>query len=153
MDNNIVDVDEYRMCFIYDKVDYINIDDPIKNVIEEYFLWRGLVGRIGRKPSKIGKLFVDFINLDLTAKKMLGDLDLLFTDILKLDDINGANERLSNFVKFVNINFNNKPLVLLGLLGAVSEFWGKKKISVNGIMSVFLSNISNDTLLEICNHI
>ncbi|QEJ78985.1 Toll/IL-receptor-like protein [Goatpox virus] len=59
---------------------------------------------------------------------MLGDLDLLFTDILKLDDINGANERLSNFVKFVNINFNSKPLVLLGLLGAVSEFWGKKRL-------------------------
>ncbi|AOA33094.1 hypothetical protein GTPV_gp129.5 [Goatpox virus Pellor] len=90
MDNNIVDVDEYRMCFIYDKVDYINIDDPIKKYNKSTF-YGGLVGRIGRKPSKIGKLFVDFINLDLTAKKMLGDLDLLFTDILKLDDINGAN--------------------------------------------------------------
>lgn len=59
---------------------------------------------------------------------MLGDLDSLFTNILKLDDINGANERLSNFVKFVNINFNNKPLVLLGLLGQFLNFGGKKRL-------------------------
>nr|ALF07854.1 A52R-like family protein [Swinepox virus] len=153
--NDVDTLNDFSLTFCYDTIDYISIDDSIITILEEYFSWRSFIGRIELVPQTVGKIYVDLMNLDNLARKLFGNLEILANDIIQLG-YDGADVRLFKFITDTGINFNNnKVLVLIGFFGYVCEYWGRQKNNryIKNIMPWITSNISEDTLLKICNYI
>ncbi|ADK63776.1 m136R [Myxoma virus] len=145
-------VDDFSLSFSYTAIDDISKNHSIKHVLEEYFSWRAYIGRVRIIPTHVGKLYIRLIKLDSTAKKKLGNLDILLCDVLKIDD-DGGNERLFQFVQGLNLPKNKEAtLTLIGLLAYACNYWGSQKINkyIPSIMPFFLKHTTDSILADLC---
>ncbi|ABI99132.1 hypothetical protein DpV84gp148 [Deerpox virus W-1170-84] len=143
-------MNDFSLMFLYDTADKINEHDSLENVLEDYFAWRAHISKIDILPKNVGKLYLDLMDLDTFAKKMMGDLDILILDVLKLDE-QDADVRLFNFISSMDINFNNCDtcLILIGFIGYVCSFWGKHNLIseyLHSVMRGFLTHVNLETL-------
>ncbi|QHR82674.1 Toll/IL-receptor-like protein [Brazilian porcupinepox virus 1] len=145
-------INDYCISFSHDLDDEISENCDIKEIIEEYMSWRSLSGKLGVISMLTGKVYRNFNKFDEYAFKMLGDLEILSLDILKLNVLDKPQERLFNFLSSLEIDFTRVDnfIILLGLFGYMSEFWGRCKLQnfIPDIVYFIFTNINDKTILD-----
>ncbi|ABQ43613.1 A52R-family [Tanapox virus] len=116
-DNGIIN--DYSLFFAYDTANTISANDSLKNILDDYFTWRAMVGRIGFVPVGIGNLFLKLMNLNTYFDK--DSINLLTSNLSKKGFI-------SRFKKYLYSNYDVSyvsALTLIGIIGYISECCGK----------------------------
>ncbi|QED21219.1 Toll/IL1-receptor [TIR]-like protein [Borealpox virus] len=113
------------------KPDYLEYDDlldrdDMSTILEEYFMYRGLLGlRI-----KYGRLFNEIRKLDKDAEEQFGNIEEL-KQKLRLNSKEGAN----NFIDYVEVQKQDivkltvyDCMSMIGLCACVLDVWRKEKL-------------------------
>ncbi|APG58355.1 protein A46 [BeAn 58058 virus] len=151
-DKNAIDIiNKNSLLFLYDKNTNISSEIEAKEILNEYLSWRYFLGNTNIKPISIGSVYSTLINCDTVALKMMGDLDILFNDVLQLKRHYEEN-KIVDFLISLQINFSeiNNFILLLGCFGYLSEYCGKNNLHQynNSITSYLFSVIKMETLVK-----
>ncbi|AAR07490.1 137R [Yaba monkey tumor virus] len=135
-------INDYSLFFVYDTADTIDSNDSLKEVLEDYFTWKAMVGRIGFVPSGIGNLFLKLIKLDDYFDK--NSTKLLVNGLKRKRFINRLKKYLYSNYDISYLSF----ITLVGIFGYISERcgkYGKEKYIQNLLLLIF--NFLNDNIL------
>ncbi|AFB76952.1 hypothetical protein COTV150 [Cotia virus SPAn232] len=151
-DKNAIDyINKSSLLFLYDKNTNISSEYEAKEILNEYLSWRYFLGNVNIKPVSVGSVYTTLINFDKVTLKMMGDLDILFNDVLQLKG-NYEENKVVDFLTSLQINFSeiNNFILLIGYLGYLSEYCGKNNLHqyITTLSSYLYSVIKIETIIN-----